>query len=61
MRSHQAGRTSDAAARYDEVLRDEPRNFAAWHLSGVLHAQLGNYDEAPRSFAVNAEENPAIY
>ncbi len=44
----QQGRLADAKATYRDVLKLQPRQFDALHLSGVIAAQLGDYDEAVR-------------
>jgi predicted O-linked N-acetylglucosamine transferase (SPINDLY family) len=58
MRLHQAGRLADAAERYERVARSEPKNFAAFHLSGVIHAQQRNYEEARRRLAMALQIDP---
>lgn len=39
---HQAGKYAEASALYREILRAEPRNFDALHLSGVAARAQGN-------------------
>lgn len=43
---HQQGELGRAQALYDDVLRAEPLNFDALHLSGVLARQLGEPERA---------------
>ena len=45
-RLHQSGDHVAAAERYHAVLRDQPRNFEAFYLLGLLHGQNGRFDEA---------------
>jgi protein O-GlcNAc transferase len=59
MRLHQAGRVADAFERYDRIARSEPGNFAVFHLSGVLHAQQRNYEEACRRLAMALQIDPS--
>src|ERR1700722_9880604 len=39
---HQQGLFDDAQSLYDEILKVQPNNFDALHLSGVIAAQTGN-------------------
>ncbi len=41
--NHQAGRLSEAARIYEEILKDDPANADALHLSGVAAHQGGNH------------------
>jgi predicted O-linked N-acetylglucosamine transferase (SPINDLY family) len=45
---HQAGRLKEADGIYQSVLADEPENFDALHLSGVIAHQLGKHDAASK-------------
>jgi protein O-GlcNAc transferase len=42
---------AEAAGICREVLRNEPRQIAAFHMLGVIHAQLGQFTEAERAFS----------
>lgn len=43
---HQQGRLDLAQRRYEEILRIAPRHFDALHLSGVLAAQMRDFERA---------------
>ena len=45
---HQAGRLEDAAKLYESILRDEPAQFDAAHLLGVVAMQEGRLEDAQR-------------
>ncbi len=45
---HQAGEVSAAVQGYAAILKDNPQNADAWHLSGVAALQTGRLDEAVR-------------
>ncbi|HVW72173.1 MAG TPA: tetratricopeptide repeat protein [Rhizomicrobium sp.] len=45
---HRSGQLAEAMRVYAEVLAADPRNFAARHLLGVVHAQQGRNEEALR-------------
>ena len=46
--SHQHGQLDQAASLYEEVLKQEPRNFAGLQFFGVLRGQQGRHVEAAR-------------
>lgn len=54
---HQGGQLSEAQVLYDQVLRSQPENFDALHLSGLIAAQLKNPARAAelisRALAIN--------
>lgn len=43
---HQSGRSDEAAAIYESVLRDDSTHAGAWHLLGVVLSERGNSAEA---------------
>jgi len=45
---HQRGDLAGAAAVYAEILREHPRTADAWHLSGLIAYQQGNWADAER-------------
>ena len=45
-RLHQSGEHARAAELYQSVLREQPQNFDALYLLGLLHGQHGRFDEA---------------
>ncbi len=54
---HRQGRLAEAAKAYEQVLHNDPRDFDALHLRGVIAARSGNPEEAvdllERAIAVN--------
>ena len=56
---HQAGQLLDAAARYEQVLAQAPRQFDALHLLGVVRRQQGNAPEAVQLISQALTINPA--
>jgi tetratricopeptide (TPR) repeat protein len=44
--AHRAGRLSEAAALYKEILTSQPGNVQVLHLAGIVHTRLGNFSEA---------------
>ena len=48
--SHQNRRFAEAEQLYRQVLFNDPRNFDALHLLGIVCAELGKYDEAEKNF-----------
>lgn len=57
---HQAGRLLEAESIYGEILRKEPLNPDALHLSGVIALQTGRPAEALDLIGRAITENPAI-
>lgn len=59
---HQAGRLSEAAVIYEEILKAEPANADALHLSGVAAHQGGNHalglELIDRAIAIDADQPP---
>lgn len=58
MEHHQNGRLADAERMYRQVLRWQPNNADAYHLLGLLAAQLDEFDEALALFARAIELDP---
>jgi tetratricopeptide (TPR) repeat protein len=46
VRSHQAGRLSEAARLYDHILKTDPKHSDALHLRGLVASQQGHHDRA---------------
>jgi protein O-GlcNAc transferase len=46
LRLHLSGEHVEAAELYHSILRDDPRNFDALYLVGMLHGQNGQFDKA---------------
>jgi len=46
--THRAGDLAEAELRYREILRNEPKDFDATHLLGVVELQRGHLDESLR-------------
>ncbi len=42
VKHHQAGQLRQAEALYNQILQVDPQNVHAWHLLGVVAAQIGN-------------------
>ncbi|NQU70766.1 MAG: tetratricopeptide repeat protein, partial [Rhodospirillales bacterium] len=57
---HQAGRLLEAESIYDELLRKEPLNPDALHLSGVIALQTGRPAEALDLISRAIAKNPTI-
>ncbi len=55
---HQQGRHREAGELYDHVLANEPRNFDALHLNGVLKHQQGRSSEGLRLVAAALKTTP---
>src|SRR5712691_9537646 len=53
-----AGKLSEAAELYGEVLRSEPKHFEALHALGILHYQGGRLEEAERLIREASRVNP---
>jgi tetratricopeptide (TPR) repeat protein len=51
----QAGKLQEAAAAYESVLKDEPRNTTAWYQLGSARYQLKQYREAAAAWSKNVE------
>lgn len=43
---HQTGRIAEAQAAFKSILKRTPRNPDAWHFLGIVHAQLGQPQDA---------------
>jgi predicted O-linked N-acetylglucosamine transferase (SPINDLY family) len=63
LRQHQAGHCAEAAAAYQEILRQEPGHAGAWHLLGVVHQQRGDFCQAVQCIAkaISLDSPKAIY
>ena len=61
---HQAGRLSEAAKLYEQILAQVPRQFDATHLLGVLALQEGRFEQARHliaaALAINPNDSPAL-
>ena len=57
---HKAGKLSEAASLYREILSSEPRHADALHLLGVLCNQLGSADLAVDLISRSIEINPRV-
>ncbi len=55
---HQAGRLDEAGAIYARIIADEPRNFDALHLLGVVALQQGDFSRAMQMIAAALKINP---
>lgn len=55
---HRSGRLQDAQTLYAQALEIEPRHFDALHLSGVIAAQLRDFERADRLLARAVEAKP---
>ena len=53
-----AGKLTEAAALYADILKKEPRQFEALHALGILHYQSGRLEEAERLIAEAVRINP---
>ena len=51
----QAGKWSEAAAAYETVIKNEPKNANAWYQLGSARYQLKNYRESAAAFEKNVE------
>jgi tetratricopeptide (TPR) repeat protein len=58
LRLRRAGKLSQAAELYGEVLRSEPKHFEALHALGILHYQGGRLEEAVRLIGEASNVNP---
>jgi len=56
---HQKGQLPDAAARYEQVLAQAPRQFDALHLLGVVRRQQGDAEDAVRLISEALTINPS--
>ena len=56
-----AGRFGEAGKLYHQILKLAPANHDAWHLSGLLYYQRGEYDQAIPCIRRAIELNPRIY
>ena len=55
---HRSGRLAEAESLYLQVLAENPRDFTARHLLGVMRAQAGRMDEALADIALALEIGP---
>jgi protein O-GlcNAc transferase len=55
---HQAGRLGEAAALYEQIIAQQPRNFDATHLLGVIALQEERYEQAQRLISSALQINP---
>jgi len=60
---HRSGQLAQAAEAYESVLRIDPAHADAWHLSGLVAAQVGNEAEGRRRIerAIALQPARAIY
>jgi protein O-GlcNAc transferase len=58
LRLRRAGKLTQAAELYGEVLRSEPKHFEALHALGILHYQGGRLEEAVRLIGEASSVNP---
>jgi protein O-GlcNAc transferase len=58
LRLRRAGKLTQAAELYGEVLRSEPKHFEALHALGILHYQGGRLEEAERLIGQASSVNP---
>jgi predicted O-linked N-acetylglucosamine transferase (SPINDLY family) len=58
LRLQRAGRLSEAAEIYAQLLRSEPRHFDALHGLGIIRYQTGRLEEAERLIGEAAKVNP---
>jgi predicted O-linked N-acetylglucosamine transferase (SPINDLY family) len=61
---HQSGRLPEAVACYQQVLQQQPENANAWHLLGVIAAQMGQHETAieriKKAISLNSQ-SPSFY
>ncbi len=57
---HQAGKLAEAELIYRQILRTQPQNLDALHLSGVVAAQMGRSQEAIHLISQAITINPTI-
>jgi len=61
---HQAGRLGEAAALYERILAQDPENFAATHLLGVVALQESRFDQAEAlikaALVINPDDGAAL-
>jgi predicted O-linked N-acetylglucosamine transferase (SPINDLY family) len=55
---HRSGRLAEAEQLYRQILADDPANFSAQHMLGVLAAQTGRTEEALERIAAALKTNP---
>jgi len=55
---HQAGRLTEAAKIYEQIIAQVPRQFDATHLLGVIALQEGRFEQAQRLITSALEVNP---
>jgi predicted O-linked N-acetylglucosamine transferase (SPINDLY family) len=55
---HQAGRTAEATALYEQIIAQVPEHFDATHLLGVVALQEGRLDDAERLITSALRLNP---
>ena len=58
--AHRQGRLDEAASAYEQVLRLEPRHFAALHMLGVVWRQRGDSPRAAELIARAIDVNPKV-
>jgi protein O-GlcNAc transferase len=65
LRLHLSGEHERAGELYQSILRDDPRNFDALYLFGMLHGQNGQFDKAQyftgQALLVNPEAADALF
>src|SRR5665213_2050940 len=57
---HQQGRLSDAERAYQDVLREQPNQFDALHMSGVIALQTGRMAQGVALIQQAIEQNVQI-
>jgi predicted O-linked N-acetylglucosamine transferase (SPINDLY family) len=60
---HQSGQLPQAEQIYRQVLQADPRNADAWHLLGVMYAQVNRHDAAVEHIrrAIEISPNQAVF
>ena len=61
MRLHEAGRIPEAAQLYQQVLRQDPRNFMALYSLGFACGQTGQHMQAEQLYAAATQVDPSKF
>ncbi|CAG0989970.1 hypothetical protein BURK1_02212 [Burkholderiales bacterium] len=59
--AQQGGRVAEAIAIYDDVIARVPAIFDAWHMRGVAHFQLMEFDAAERDIRRTLDLRPDLF